>query len=204
MTAFLLDLKARGGVAVYFSFHHEMDGDDCFGTPEQDAARHVWQLAESLKVNHGAGGNVFWLWNVTGYAARAPGYGFPQRITLYYPGDLYVDFIGADIYNFGGCVGRPRNSFHDAIQGILDWRVAQKHWKPIFLPEVGSVRGSSATSQADWVRAMAVDLQTASRSPVVAIEYWSSVATCDTSLNAAGIAAYQALGKDPYFGAPLP
>lgn len=93
-------IKARGGM-VMFAYHHEPEGANSkrYGTPAEyiQAWRRVVTIFRSQGVR-----NVIYTWQMTAWAFRASP-SDPRYAGRWYPGDDYVDSVGADAYNWGVC-----------------------------------------------------------------------------------------------------
>ncbi|MCA1695602.1 MAG: glycoside hydrolase family 26 protein [Actinobacteria bacterium] len=93
-------IKARGGV-VMFAYHHEPEGANSkrYGTSADYIAayRRVITIFRSQGVN-----NVNYTWQMTAWAFRASP-SDPRYAGRWYPGDDYVDSVGADAYNWASC-----------------------------------------------------------------------------------------------------
>src|SRR5262245_39435644 len=101
------DLKAFGE-PVYFIFHHEPEGDPN-GTAADfiSAFQHIRNRFEADGVT-----NVSYVWTLMAYTFRSHG------ADAWYPGDAYVDAVGADAYNFFTCPTHNEEwmSFEDLLR----------------------------------------------------------------------------------------
>jgi len=126
----------------------------------------------------------------------------------YYPGDSYVDLVGADGYNWYSCPGRsdPWTSFSDVFDSFYNWGVAKG--KPAAINEFGSMEDPQVPGhKAQWITDAATtmkawpDVKAAmyydNGTPAAQCDWW--VDTSDTAL-----ASYQDMGADPYFNPPPP
>jgi hypothetical protein len=126
---------------------------------------------------------------------------------LYYPGDTYVDVLGADGYNWYGCPGRndPWTPFDFVFQDFYDYGVA--HGKPMVIPEWGSMEDPDIPGRkAAWLTEAAATLK---RWPEIkALTYYDNGAAsdCDWWIDSSQSAldAFAAMGADPYFNPPPP
>lgn len=132
-------LKARGG-EVLLAFHSEPEhsGAKKFGTPEEFRAayRRVVDIFRARGAN-----NVVFTWQMTAYAFRAD----PSEYNYapnWYPGNAYVDVVGADPYNWFDC-GHGRGRWM-SLKDLSDPAVsfARARGKQFALPEFASVRDS--------------------------------------------------------------
>ncbi len=119
------------GWPVYLAIHHEPEDDSsAFGTPADYAAafRHIVDVFRGHGVT-----NVAFVWNLMSWTF-APGSG--KDPNAYYPGDSYVDIVGADGYNWApGRPGAAWTSFGQIFQNVYDFAVA--HGKPLMAVEYG-------------------------------------------------------------------
>ena len=128
-------IKARPGtIEVAFGHEPEQAAKRTLGTPAQYQAayRKVVTVFRSQGVT-----NVRWVFQATswGFLAQSTASNYAPK---YYPGDAYVDVIGADGYNWGTCgqgngVNRPMS---EIFQGALAF--AKSHGKQLSLPEFGA------------------------------------------------------------------
>jgi hypothetical protein len=120
-------LSAYGG-PVLFRWNWEMNGDWYpWGGQSQAkqwvaAYRHLHDLLTAP--------NVSWIWNPNVYDPNStPGPGVPANPTPWYPGDAYVDWMGADGYSYGTeTFSRVFGATYDLFQELAPD-------KPMILPE---------------------------------------------------------------------
>ena len=132
----------RTGLPVVIRFDHEMNGNWYGWSAGQTAWnnspakyiamwQHVWQIFQKV----GANDDVIWLWspnrvdNIAGQAGTS-------SIAADYPGDQYVDWVGASIYwRTGTSPTDYRTSFGKTI---ADLRAVTS--KPMFFAEIGATQ----------------------------------------------------------------
>ncbi|HET9559577.1 MAG TPA: right-handed parallel beta-helix repeat-containing protein [Actinomycetota bacterium] len=98
------------------------------GTSSVAAWRHVHELFAAQGVSG------FWVWspNADAFAGARGG------VDRYWPGDEYVDWIGADGFNWGGCNGRSGwRDFGAIFKAFYSWGSARA--KPLMISETGTV-----------------------------------------------------------------
>jgi hypothetical protein len=96
--------------------------------------------------------NVHWVW-CPGSGDFGPG--IAQR---YYPGNAYVDWIGADGYNWAPVrPNTPWRSFAQIFASFYHWGIATG--KPLMIGEYGAVEGAPG-QKATWFRQAATQLRT--------------------------------------------
>jgi hypothetical protein len=132
-------LKARRS-PVLVAYHHEpeLGGNRRYGNaPEFIAA---YRRVVSIFRARGAT-NVSFVWQMTDWAFRTSS-SDPQFAAKWYPGDKYVDVVGADAYNWYTCGhGRGRWMQLEALAGPMV-SFAKAHGRKASLPEFGSVQDS--------------------------------------------------------------
>lgn len=150
----------RQGLPVALRFAHEMNGNwygwsagrtDYNNTPEKFVAawRHVWQVFDDV----GATDNVIWLWSPSRVdnLRPTPTNGLTTMAETY-PGDAYVDWVGASVYLRTASVGPSFEASFGrtvaALTSVTD--------KPMFFAETAAVqtdRGSDQTPvKTAWTR----------------------------------------------------
>jgi hypothetical protein len=188
------DIKAYGG-PILFIFHHEPETE---GEPEDFIAayQHIQDRFRAAGVT-----NVSYVWTLLAYTFRA------ERADQWYPGDDYVDIVGADGYNWFGCLpGGAEDewmSFAEVFGAFHDFGVA--HDKPMIIAEYGSQEDPDVPGRkAEWITEAAATLK--SWPEVKGVSWYNNDAQCvwyvDTSETS--LAAYVAMGQDPYFNPPPP
>jgi beta-mannanase len=119
------------------AYNHEPEGHDRLqlGTAADfiSAYRHV----ESIFEQQGAT-NVVWTWQMTAYAFRT-NQSSDQYAGKWYPGDDWIDNVGADAYNWFTC-GTIGNGQYNELKAIADpvLAFARAHHKAASLPEFAS------------------------------------------------------------------
>jgi Glycosyl hydrolase family 26 len=157
------------GRPVLLRYAYEMDGDGNRGWvhsgPEYVAAwRHVRRLFDD------AGARAAWVW-----APNASAFG-DGRVQGYWPGDRWVDWIGADGYNWYGCRNRTDwRSFGQIFQAFYDWGV-QRH-KPLMVAETGTTEDRARPDRKrDWYTQVAGSLR--AMPALRAVMFFDSNNTC--------------------------
>jgi hypothetical protein len=151
------DLKARSE-RILIRFAHEMNITDSPWWPGEwdsldadlyvEMYRHVHDV---IMKEPGAPTNVEWVWSPN-WASNPPE---PwNAIPNYYPGDLYVDWIGLSGYNWYNTPppsDEPWRDFDYLYDDVLT-DLTCRYAKPQIIAEVGSVEGDGTTlSKADWI-----------------------------------------------------
>jgi beta-mannanase len=194
-------IKALGGT-VFLRYFHEPEGD-YRGTMVQSAAAYItaWKRAQNIFRTAGVT-NVVWVWCTTAYSFRVTPTRDPRT---FYPGDAFVDWIGADGYNFApGKPGAKWNSFTTVFSRWYSW--AAQRPKPLMAAEYGVMEDTSQpTRKAGWYNDMRAAVKTTF--PLLqAVIAWSTENTkegnvydwnVDSSPNS--LDAWSAMANDPYF-----
>ena len=134
-------IKARG-TTVMVAYNHEPEGHDRLqlgsATDFINAYRHV----ESIFTEQGAT-NVVWTWQMTAYAFRVDP-ASDQAAAKWYPGDAWIDNVGADAYNWYTC-GSTGTGQYSELQQIGDpvLAFARAHGKAASFPEFASHANSN-------------------------------------------------------------
>lgn len=135
-------IKARGTMTL-FGFSHEPESkyQTHLGSASQYIAayRHVTDIIRAQGVS-----NIQFVWQMTAYSFRTGG---SQAASNYYPGDNYVDDVGADPYNWGNCRGANQwVQLSTVTDPVLAF--ARAHAKTVVLAEFASTGGSQ---RAAWL-----------------------------------------------------
>ena len=193
------DAVRAWGRPLYLSFHHEPEDDTAtYGTAADFVAafRHVVDVFRAEGAT-----NAAWAWTMMGWSFQN------GTAASFYPGDAYVDFVAVDAYNwYPGRPGSTWRSFADAVAGGRAF--AQAHGVPLIVAEYGCQEDPAVPGRkAQWFRD---ELATVEGWPdVKAVLYFDSTKIYPwvTDSSASALAAYAAIGADPYLNpttAPTP
>jgi hypothetical protein len=158
------------------------------------AWRHVYGIFRSVGAT-----NVQWVWCPTAIGFTT---GVAER---FYPGEAYVNWIGADGYNWApGLPGAAWRSFSAIFSGFYDW--ADRQRRPLLIGEFGSTEGSPG-AKAAWFRQVGRQLRT--QFPRIrAVVYFNSIHdnfghefNWTVNSSPSSLAAFRAVVNDPYFSA---
>ena len=153
----------RTNLPVVIRFDHEMNGNwypwsagMYNNTPAKfvEAWRHIWTVFNNV----GANSNVIWLWspsridNLKPHATTGGGVG-QTDLAEDYPGDQYVDWVGASMYlrvtKTGPTYSATFGKTVSALEALCN--------KPLFIPETAAVETDSTTGadvsalKAEWI-----------------------------------------------------
>jgi hypothetical protein len=192
------DIKAFGA-PLFLIFNHEPENDVLSGTAEDFVA--AWQHVHDRFVADGVT-NVSYVLTLMAFTYRL---GTPDA---WYPGDDYVDVVGADGYNWYSCPGRgdPWTTFYNVFSGFHDYGVL--HGKPEMIAEWSSMEDpDNPGAKGQWITDAAATLKTWPE--VKAVSWYDAgppthdctwwIDTSQPSLD-----AFKAMGADPYFNPPPP
>lgn len=157
MIAWATNIK-KFGAPVYVIFHHEPEFEIGAANGSSGDFVRAWRRLHTLFKNQGVT-NASWLWTLTAQSFD-PTTG--PAANLWYPGDAYVDYVGADGYNWYSCrtgrLGGNWVSFEQIFDPVRRWAAA--HGKAFFAPEWGSQEDpGQAGRKADWLAETLLTLQ---------------------------------------------
>jgi len=195
-------IKSRSGM-VMFAYHHEPEGANSrrFGTPAEfiQAWRRVVTIFRSQGVR-----NAIYTWQMTAWAFRAAP-SDPRYAARWYPGDDYVDSVGADAYNWGVCGEGSGNWQELKTLGDPVLAFARAHGKDASFPEFAS---HADLRRAQWTY-NALQYIATNRSRITGAFYFHRPPTvaanndCRWPLSAsAEYSAYAALGRNRAYFTP--
>jgi Glycosyl hydrolase family 26 len=200
-------VKAVGG-RVYFVFNHEPEAATNLNNGTATDFIAAWRKVVTTFRGRGVT-NAEYVWTMTDYSFSVND---RRKASLWYPGDAYVDHLGADAYNWYTC--RPGiNSAWKSLQQIIDpfRRFGLAHpGKGLMLPEWASTEDPAQPGRkAQWFR----DAQALFKQPgweqfnaLLSYNYKSNTGSCAWELNSsqAALDAYRALAADVYYSRSSP
>jgi hypothetical protein len=139
-------IKARGGT-VMVAYNHEPEA--AAGGYRGTAAEFIaaWRRVVTIFNQQGAT-NVEWTLQMTAYAFRV-NTGDARHISRWYPGDAWVDNVGADAYNWNVCGEGSGKHNELSTLGAPVLAFARAHGKKASFPEFASHANSS---RVQWIR----------------------------------------------------
>jgi PKD repeat protein len=197
------EIKAFG-YPVYFTFNHEPEAaaSDNFGTAADYVA--AWRNFHNVFVAEGAT-NAKFMWIMTSFAFLVPTTD-PRYAWNWYPGDAYVDAIGADAYTAYTC-DNPTGiwrSLQYELSGFVKFGT-QHPTMPMWLPEFGVVENPSTSgAKAQWLADAQALFKTAAYHQFVGIAYFNesrpgTACNWQVSSSASAQAAFDSMAQDPFF-----
>jgi Glycosyl hydrolase family 26 len=141
-------VKALGN-HVYFTFNHEPETSlNSSGTGADFIA--AWRKVVTVFRQQGVA-NADYLWIMTAFSFKAKD---RRRAVDWYPGDAYLDYIGADAYNWYTCRPGTNNPWNSLEQLVNPMRLfgQGKAIKGIFIPEWASTEDPAQPNRkAQWI-----------------------------------------------------
>lgn len=138
---FATDAKNYGGNIILVPFH-EMNGnwDSWDGPVGNNSAAKVISAWKRIHGLFSGAGNVKFGWAVNNVSVPNT---TANAISVYYPGDTYVDYVGVDGFNFND----PWQSWGEVFNSAL--KTLQAFKKPIYIFSTASAPGSQ---KAQWIK----------------------------------------------------
>jgi beta-mannanase len=155
----------------------------------------AWRHVHDVFAAKGVSGS--WVWSPDA-AVFAGALGGPNR---YWPGDGYVDWIGASGFNAGACNGGSGwTDFATIFKAFYAWGSARA--KPLIVSETGTVEDAANPARK---RAWYLDAASAlslSMPKVRAVVYYDEGGRCDwrPETSAQSMDGFVRLARDPFFG----
>jgi hypothetical protein len=137
---FARDARSYGGEVILAPLH-EMNGDwnPWSGTVGNNTPAKIVLAFQHMHDLFPADPNIKWAWVVNNESSPdTPG----NQIQYYYPGDDYVDYVGADGFNFGD----PWQTYNEIFSKVLLRLKSYK--KPIYIFSMASAEGPG---KAAWI-----------------------------------------------------
>lgn len=192
-----LQLRALGG-PVLLRWFWEMDGassraDAVSPTAFIRAWRHIHDVFASVGAD-----NVRWVWCPT-----AAGFS-TGRAQQFYPGSAYVDWIGADGYNwYPARPGARWASFGQIFSAFYRW--GQQTGKPLIVGEFGVLEAAPG-AKAGWLTQAGRELRT--QFPAIrAVVYFDSQDQqfdWKVTTSPSALAAFRSFARESYFNVRMP
>ncbi|MCW2698872.1 MAG: domain containing protein [Blastococcus sp.] len=136
-------IKARGGNPMV-AYNHEPEAHDRLTLGSAADFIAAYRHVETIFDQQGAT-NVIWTWQMTAYSFRVNP-ASEQAAAKWYPGDEWVDNVGADAYNWISC-GATGTGKYNELQYLGDpvAAFARAHGKKASFPEFASHSNASRT-----------------------------------------------------------
>lgn len=204
LTAWADRIKAYG-VPVRFTFNHEPEAKDSAGNGTAAAYLAAWRKVVTLFRARGVT-NARYLWIMTANAFRV-GSGDRRFAAKWYPGDAYVDELGADVYNDYTCRSDSDSPWYALTTEIEKFRQfgAAKPGKPMWLAEWASTDDpADAGRKARWIAEAREALKAPAYDQVVGLLYFhkfrpGTPCTWYVDSTPASLTAFAGMGADPAY-----
>lgn len=202
MIALAQDVKSLDG-EVWFSFHHEPEASTRTSFGDSGDFKAAWRAIHDVFRQQGA--DVEWVWTMTSWSFEVST-SDRRSAGKWYPGDSYVDMLGADPYNWNQC-RNSRERWQELERVITPFlEFAKQHpSKELVLPEFASAEGSSGAKAAWLERAADFLKKPENASRFAAIIYFHDehpgASRCNWWLDSSSssLNAARDIAQDPFF-----
>ena len=183
------------GRPVLLRYGWGMDGAGATATRSGTAYVAAWRHVHDLFAAQGVRG--FWVWspNADAFAGARGG------VDRFWPGDAYVDWIGADGFNWNGCNGRTAwRDFGTIFKAFYAWGSARA--KPLMISGTGTVEDAADPGRKrSWYLDAAATLA-GSMPRVRAVVLLDQGGRCDwrPDTSASSMQGFVGFARDPFFG----
>jgi hypothetical protein len=193
------------GVPVYFTFNHEPEAAASSNNGTDAEFIGAWRKVISIFRDR-AVTNAKFLWIMTEYSFERPASDRRQAVK-WFPGDAYVDALGADAYNDYTCRTESDSPWKTLAQDIEAFRLfgLNHPGKEMWLPEWASFEDpNNATRKAAWIDQVRALFKTDPYSQFKGILYFHSYRPGTPCLwwvdsSAASLNAFTAMGADVFY-----
>jgi Right handed beta helix region len=155
----------------------------------------AWRHVHDLFATQGVRGSWVWAPNADAFAGARGG------VDQYWPGDGYVDWIGADGFNRGTCDGGSAwSSFETIFRAFYNWGSAKG--KPLMVSETGTVEDAADPSRKSAWYADAASTLARSMPGIRAVVYFDQGGRCDwrPDTSVQSMQGFIRFARDPFFG----
>ena len=197
---------------IWLTFHHEPEAGANIPNGDADDFIAAWRKFMTVLDNEGIqlAGRV---WIATDFAFQLP----PtdrRHPDKWYPGDQWVEAIGADVYNWHQCRTGINNDWYsarDIIEPIRDFGL-QHPTEQMMITELGSVEDpNNPNRKANWITDAQALFKEPAYSQFTLVSYFNlhhdeGIFDCDWRIGTSTAAtnAFAALANDPYYGGAAP
>ncbi len=201
------------GLHVYFIFNHEPENTGNAGSGTATDFIDAWRNVVTVMRANGAT-NAEFVWTTSGGTYAVPTTD-KRYAPSFYPGDAFVDDIGADVYNMyclrrDGRYQQPWKSLQERMAPMMTF--AQDHpTVGLMLPEFAGPEDAAVPGRkADWLSEARALFQQPGYERFKAILYWNEkspkVNGCDfrVTSSTSSFDAFKAMANDPYYTASAP
>ncbi len=134
---------------VWMTFHHEPEAKDRVSFGTNTDYKNAWRAFHDVFAQENV--SVKWVWTMTSWSFEVDTTD-RRSAGKWYPGDAYVDYLGADPYNWNACRGNQGERWTELERVIAPFvEFADQHPdKQLVLPEFASAEGT-AGQKAQWL-----------------------------------------------------
>ena len=196
------------GVPVWFAFHHEPESAASSGHGTDAEFKAAFQRFVDEFRDRGVT-NVEFAWIMTSWSFETSSTD-ARYAEKWYPGDDYVDHIGADTYNWDHC----RDSTTDSWRKLEDTAEGQRQFgldhpdKGLFFGEIASTElpGDNGAAKANWINEVQDLLKQPGWEQFEAVSWFNVIddshADClwPVDSSTAALNAWIEMGNDPFYG----
>jgi hypothetical protein len=194
-------------VPFYFTYDHEPEAASNNNMGSQQDYINAWRRVVDVFRAEGVD-NATYLWITTAWA-----YGVGQNTRRYaprwYPGDAWVDVLGADAYNWHDCADPNNTNWRSLAQvtaGFRQWAAQQHPDKPLTLPEYGTVEDSDFPNRkAQWYADAQALFKQPANEQFVAVLMFNALRSvgCEWGIDSSPqtLTAFRTWGADVYYTA---
>jgi hypothetical protein len=193
---------------VYFIFHHEPEASVNLSNGTASDFIAAWRKVITVLREQGVT-NAEYVWTMTDYSFWVQD---RRRASLWYPGDAYVDHLGADAYNWYRCrqgVNTPWWSLQQIIEPFRQFGQAHPT-KGLMLPEWASTEDPAQPGRkGQWyadARALFKQPGWEQFNAVLHYHYPSNIGSCNWFVNSSQSAldGFRAMANDVYYSRSSP
>jgi hypothetical protein len=190
------------GSTMYFTFQHEPEAATNKNQGTQADYIAAWRNFVTIVRGEGAT-NVRFIFISTGFANKL-GPNDRRQTAKWYPGDVYVDAIGVDVYNWFTCratVKNPWNSLAQLIEGNRQFGMLHPT-KPIWVTEYASVEDPNQIGRrAQWLADAQALFKQDGYGQYVGALYFDLKKQCDWRVenDVPSRTAFATMGADPFY-----
>lgn len=193
------------GAPLYFAYNHEPESKSSSALGAAPDFIAAWRKVHDIFQQRGAT-NVKFIWIMTDYAFMV-GPAASNYAPKWYPGDDYLDAMGADAYNWHNCragISNPWKSLEQIIRPFRDFGALHPD-EELWLTEYATVEDPAVPGRKQqWFADAQALFQRPDYAQFVGVSYFDKkgIDNCvwhvDTS--ASSIAGFRAMGADIFYG----
>ena len=195
------------GDPIHFTFNHEPETGHNDHRGSAKDYKDAWRRVVDIFRKRGADDNVTFTWILTDHAFRVPSTD-RRYAPKWWPGENYVEEMGADVYNWFECRPNEVHPWRTPQYVTNGFRLfgAQYPDIPMSLPEWATVEDPDQPGRkAEYISQMQQMLQEPEWDQITTALYFhrkgTAFPTCDWSYDtsASSTAALEAMGADPWY-----